>query len=172
MKNTLEYKILKYLYENESKDFIEIIGFKEDFEKLNKTIKNLKKRKLIDIKPFSENPKPNEYNIVKYSFFVDKLDLCKIELEGIEYLLNFKKPILTLFQKLSIAGFIITFLYGGYQNNQSNSLENQQFEFEIELDSLKYSHQLLKDEHLLLKKESLKLKQTIHTLEFELNKSK
>lgn len=47
-----------------------------------------------------------------------------------------KKP-LTKFEKLSIIGFIITFSYGFYQNNLSNSIENQQAEFQNEIDSLK-----------------------------------
>lgn len=54
-----------------------------------------------------------------------------------------EKPPLSLFEILSILGFLITFSYALYQNNQSNTLGNQQTEFQIELDSLKTEFLLL-----------------------------
>lgn len=171
MKNTLEYKILKYLYENKSNDFIEIIGFKDGYEVLNETIKDLKNRKLLDSKPFSTNPKPNEHNIVFYPYLVDKLDLCRIRFEGIEYLFKFKKPFLTVFEIISIIGFIITFSYGFYQNEKSNSLSNQNESFRIELDSVKNGYQKLKSEYLYLKNEFDLLKHRIELSNVQLNKN-
>lgn len=153
MKNTLEYKILEYLYENKSSDFIKIIGFKEDYKLLKKTINNLEERKLIEIKPYSKIPHKDEKGNDVFFFGHKNLDLCKIKFKGTEYLFNNKKPFLTLFEILSIIGFIITFFYGLYQNEKSNSLLNQNENFVFELDSIKNEHQKLKNEYLTLKKE-------------------
>lgn len=56
-----------------------------------------------------------------------------------------KKPELSLFEKLSILGFIITFFYGFYQNEKSNTLENQYEKYRFELDSLKFEFKSLNE---------------------------
>lgn len=82
MKDTLEYKILKYLKENDNGDFIDMIGFIDD-------------RELLDVKLRSLSKYPDKYISVRLPFFIvggglpdfidDKLK-AKIEFKGIKFL--------------------------------------------------------------------------------------
>jgi hypothetical protein len=90
IKKTLEYKILKYLFENNTEDlrFIEL-DFKENredkFEFLEYTINELVKRELINAKPFPRKT-INEKEKITTTLIAEKLDLCKINIDGIEFL--------------------------------------------------------------------------------------
>jgi hypothetical protein len=90
MKKTLEYKILKYLFEKNTEDlkFIEL-EFKEKrkdgFKVLEYSINELAKRELINVKPFPITSR-NEKDKIITTLMYEKLDLCKINIDGIEFL--------------------------------------------------------------------------------------
>ncbi|SHF93347.1 hypothetical protein SAMN05444372_101229 [Flavobacterium micromati] len=69
MKDTLEYKILKYLSENDNGEFININLLSEDKVLLNKSILDLKNKRLINAKKYTSNG-------------YDKYFLCQINFEG------------------------------------------------------------------------------------------
>ncbi len=90
MKKTLEYKILKYLFDNNTEDlkFIEL-DFKEksedSFKILEYAINELAKRELINVKPFPKTTRNEKEKITK-TLLYEKLDLCKINIDGVEFL--------------------------------------------------------------------------------------
>lgn len=90
MKKTLEYKILKFLHKDKTEDFIEISFEKEredSFEVLKYTINELTKRDLINTKPPQTTIRNEKEKITTYLVY-GKLDLCRINLKGIEYIRN------------------------------------------------------------------------------------
>lgn len=90
MKKTLEYRILKYLFNNNTEDlkFIEL-DFKEKredgFKILEYAINELVKRELINVKPFPRTIR-NEKDKITKTLLYEKLDLCKINIDGVEFL--------------------------------------------------------------------------------------
>ena len=89
MKNTLEYKILKYLFENNNGNPIEVSQLHSDKESLKKSLSNLKKDKLINAKA------KNNENII-----------AKIEFKGIKYLNEIEnKNITNIFSESTIGQF-------------------------------------------------------------------
>jgi hypothetical protein len=90
MKKTLEYKILKYLFDNNTEDlkFIELEFKKkreDGFKVLEYSINELVKRGLINVKPFPITTR-NEKDKITTILMYEKLDLCKINIDGIEFL--------------------------------------------------------------------------------------
>jgi hypothetical protein len=89
MKDTLEYKILKYLSENSKGNFIDISNIEPDTTFLKSVIKDLKNRKLIDTELYSPSVS-SESNFVMLNAS-PKPEKCKILLFGHEYLFNLNK---------------------------------------------------------------------------------
>ena len=89
MKETLEYRILKYLSENSKGDFIDISKIDQDTKFLKSVIKDLKNRNLIDTQLYGGSVS-SENNFVMMTAS-PKPPKCKILLYGHEYLFNLNK---------------------------------------------------------------------------------
>ena len=89
MKDTLEYKILKYLSENSKGNFIDIADIDPDTDFLKSVIKDLKNRDLIDTEKYPPSVS-SESNFVMLNAS-PKPEKCKIILFGHEYLFNLNK---------------------------------------------------------------------------------
>ena len=89
MKDTLEYKILKYLSENTKGNFIDISNIELDTKFLKSVIKDLKNRNLIDTESYPPSVS-NDSNFVMLNAS-PKPEKCKILLFGHEYLFNLNK---------------------------------------------------------------------------------
>ena len=87
MKDSLEYKILKYLSENDNGKYINVSNITDDKLILKSKIKNLTKESLIDSK--NTHLQINVGNINTYNGI--QIPICKIQLKGIEYLSNIDK---------------------------------------------------------------------------------
>ena len=89
MKETLEYKILKYLSKNDNGKFIKVSNLNEDKFLLISKIENLTKDNLIDSKNTYIRIKVGNIN----SSSEIQIPVCKIQFKGIEYLKNIDKKI-------------------------------------------------------------------------------
>ena len=89
MKDTLEYKILKYLSENNNGNFIDISEIESDKMFLKSVIKDLKNKGLIDTQKYPPTIPSN----TGYITIIDsaKPEKCKMLLFGHEYLFNLNK---------------------------------------------------------------------------------
>lgn len=88
MKKTLEYKILKYLFENDNNEFMKIVGIEKDSVLLNDKIVELKELNLIEYELVSDKPKIDNNGESFKEFFTKNPYLCKITFEGKKYLQN------------------------------------------------------------------------------------
>ncbi|HCE55610.1 MAG TPA: hypothetical protein DER05_11710 [Lutibacter sp.] len=91
MKNTLEYKILKYLSDNNNGRFINVSEIKINTDFLKSAIKDLKERNLIETEKYPGTPWKGGAIGMTPS---EKPEKCKIKLSGIEYLDNLEKSII------------------------------------------------------------------------------
>lgn len=142
MKNTLEYKILKFLSEKNNGDFFKIDHIESDAKKLKNAKNHLLKQKFI-----KEVLKPVVGDSIRY---VDPK--YKIEFSGIEYFKSFDEKPLTKYQKIYLPLFIIFSVsslclgFYSYNLNQDNNSLKSDFE------SLKVQSKTYKDSLNLLKK--------------------
>lgn len=118
MKNTLEYKILKYLSKNDNGKYLNIEHLENN--------KNLLKNK-ID-------------NLLQLGYISEKLVPTfsleyKIEYSGIEYLNNLKSKPMTRFEKYSLYLIIIPIIINLFQWSENNSLIKQRDSSKLELDA-------------------------------------
>lgn len=88
MKDTLEYKILKYLAENSKGNFIDISDIEPDIDILKSVISDLKGRELILTEAYPGTPWKGDFIGISPS---EKPEKCKILLSGHEYLFNLNK---------------------------------------------------------------------------------
>jgi hypothetical protein len=88
MKDTLEYKILKYLSENSKGNFIDISDIEPDTDFLKSVITDLKSRELILTEAYPGTPWKGDFIGISPS---EKPEKCKILLSGHEYLFNLNK---------------------------------------------------------------------------------
>lgn len=92
MKNTLEFKLLKYLSEKNNGILIDVSEIEENSNLLKSVIENLKNRELIETESYP--PKPKFGNEWHSNIPSEKPDKCKIKLLGVEYLNNIEKSII------------------------------------------------------------------------------
>lgn len=85
MKNTLEYKILKYLNEKDNGEYIDMSKFIKDEKKLRLKLISLSKEKLTSYNGGTDFHFSNGNRLNKYCL------LSKIEFKGIDYLNNLEK---------------------------------------------------------------------------------
>lgn len=83
MKDTLEFKILKHLAENNKGRFIDISEITSDTDFLKSVIADLKTRGLILTEPYIGTPWTNGWVGTTPS---EKPEICKIQISGLEYL--------------------------------------------------------------------------------------
>ncbi len=148
MKNTLEYKILKHLSDNNNGRFLDISDIESDIDFLKSVISGLKTRELILTEPYPGTPWKGDFIGISPS---DKPEKCKIQLSGIEYLESLKpQPIpkdrkiyLVLFIIFSSLTVILAFL--NYNSNNRNDFLNSK------IDSLKIESRIYRDSIGLLK---------------------
>ena len=88
MKETLEYKILKYLSQNSKGNFIDISEIEPDTDLLKSVIADLKSRGLILTESYPGTPWKGNFIGISPS---EKPDKCNILLSGHEYLFNLNK---------------------------------------------------------------------------------
>jgi hypothetical protein len=88
MKDTLEYKILKYLSKNSKDNFIDISDIEPDTDILKSVIVDLKSRQLILTEAYPGTSGKGEY--IGYSLS-KKPEKCKMLFSGHEYLFNLNK---------------------------------------------------------------------------------
>jgi hypothetical protein len=91
MKETLEYKLLIHLSENNTGKLIDIAEIEEDKEMLKSVIKDLKEREFIDTESYPTSP-GNDPRWIS-AIPSEKPDKCKIKFLGTEYLDNLKRSI-------------------------------------------------------------------------------
>lgn len=94
MKNTLEYKVLKHLSENDKGILIDISEIENDQNFLKSVIKDLKGRELIETEHYPSTPFTDKQWIG--SSPSELPDKCKIKFSGKEYLENLEKNIIEL----------------------------------------------------------------------------
>jgi hypothetical protein len=145
MKKTLEYKILKYLLDNENEEFLEVSHLSKNVEFLNNKISELKKRSFIKTDPYPPSLSTSSGISITAS---NKPSKCRIELKGKEYILeiidkstNFKFKVISI-----ITGLLLVFFAGWniqLKVNQSLLIKN--------IDSLKVQSVLYKDSIVQLK---------------------
>lgn len=92
MKNTLEFKLLKYLSEKNNGILIDVSEIEENSNLLKSVIEDLKNRELIETESYP--PKPKSGNGWHSNIPSEKPDKCKIKLLGVEYLNNIEKSII------------------------------------------------------------------------------
>ncbi|UAM97180.1 hypothetical protein K8354_12740 [Polaribacter litorisediminis] len=112
MKETLEYKILKHLSENNNGKLIDISGIEEKKEKLKSVIKDLKEREFIETERHPPTVKISG-NWVS-SGNSDKPDKCKIKFLGTEYLESLKPKTIPNDRKLYLILFMVFSCIGSY----------------------------------------------------------
>lgn len=88
MKHTLEFKILKFLADNNNGRFIDIAEIDLDTDFLKSAISDLKERELILTKPYPGTPWTGGFIGTTPS---DKPEKCKIKSQGLEYLDSLEK---------------------------------------------------------------------------------
>lgn len=88
MKYTLEYRILKFLSDNNNCRFIDIAEVSNDNDFLKSVIVDLKERHLILTEPYPGNPMNNGFVGMIAS---EKPEKCKIKSNGLEYLDSLEK---------------------------------------------------------------------------------
>ena len=143
MKNTLEYKILKYLSENNDGKFIDISHLSESKILLESVIKDLKYREFIETQEYPGEPWKDPTWIGTEPS--GKPEKCKIKLSGIEYLESLKPVPIPQYQKIYLPLFILfgfsttIFAYLNYSSNHRNDILQDQ------LDTLKIENQIYKD---------------------------
>lgn len=94
MKKTLEYKILKYLFENDNNEFVKIVRIEKDSVLLNETIVKLKELDLIEYELVSDKPEMYERDISIRAFGTKNPYLCKITFKGKKELYKTEKEII------------------------------------------------------------------------------
>ncbi|MDD7913821.1 hypothetical protein [Polaribacter ponticola] len=94
MKKTLEYKILKYLFENDNNEFVKIVGIEKDSVLLNEKIVELKELNLIEYELVSDKPKFDNNGEPFKNFFTKNPYLCKITFKGKKELYKTEKEII------------------------------------------------------------------------------
>jgi hypothetical protein len=149
MKDTLEYRILKHLKDNDNGTFIEMEGFIEDEVHLMNKLASLSKKpeKYISITTpvtlFGGGSPSKTFGTIS----------AKIEFNGIKYLESLNEPKLTKYQKIYLPLFIIfglsTFLFA-YMNYNSN---NRNDSLDLKVDSLINESHFYKDSVRILKKQ-------------------
>ena len=88
MKEKLEYKILKYLSDNEDGSFLDISHLSENSKLLKSKIYDFKQRDFIKTKPYPQSVSTSGGLIISSS---RKPPKCKITSQGNEYLLKIEK---------------------------------------------------------------------------------
>tara|TARA_R110000751_G_scaffold307242_1_gene427843 strand:+ start:57 stop:854 length:798 start_codon:yes stop_codon:yes gene_type:complete len=143
MKKTLEYKILKFLSENNNGDFIKIDHLEDDSKKLKNSKNHLIKQKYIKevLKPIMKGSSIS-YVDPKY----------KIEFSGIEYLKSFDEKPLTKYQKIYLPLFILFGLCSLFLGVLSFSLNKDNNSLKSDFESLKIQSKAYKDSLDILKK--------------------
>ncbi|WP_077398873.1 hypothetical protein [Cellulophaga omnivescoria] len=147
MKKTLEYKILKYLSENNNGTCIDVSAIENNSDFLKSVIKDLKERNFIETLEYPGKPMEKFVGIIPS----DKPAKCKIKLSGIEYLESLKPQPIPKYQKIYLPLFIVfgistmTFAYLNYSSNNKNEI------LKFEVDSLKNVSRIYKDSVGLLK---------------------
>lgn len=140
MKDTLEYKILKHLKDNDNGGFVDMRFFIEDRKRLETKLRSLSKEpeKLISARfpvfVYSSGLPDYEEDILE----------AKIEFKGINYLESLNEPRLTKYQKIYLPFFIISILSAillGWLNYLSNK----------KIDFLNNEYNLLKSEYVRYK---------------------
>ena len=149
MKKTLEYRILKFLSENNDGEFIDVSHLSENTTLLKSVIKDLKDREFINTQEYPGKPwdKPNWIGIEPSN----KPEKGKIKLSGIEYLNSLKPAPTPKYQKIYLPLFIIfgfsTMIFA-FLNYSSN---NQNDNLQLQVNSLKVENLTYKDSVKLLK---------------------
>jgi hypothetical protein len=131
MKDTLEYKILKYLKENDNGEYLNIEHLENNKELLNTKISTFLKLKYI-----SERVTPSFKK--KYIEYLNPR--YKIEFEGLKYFDSLKTPPIPKDRKIYLGLFIIFSLIGSYGTYKT-----------IFPDVSKSEHQILKSDFEILK---------------------
>lgn len=144
MKNTLEYKILKYLYDNDNGKYISVDHIENNGDLLESKINNLLKSKYIDRQLTPSFKKSYiEYINPKY----------KIEFIGIEYFKSFNEKPLTKYQKIYLTLFVLSVILTVIFGYLSYSLNKDNNSLESDLNSLKIQSDFYKDSIIELRKQ-------------------
>ena len=167
MKNTLEYKILKYLFKNGNTDFVDISHLSSDRKVLDRKIFDLKKQNYIDTQPY---PPKNLTGKGYIDFSSGKSDKCLIKSKGIEYLKDYTEKPFTKYQIVYLIGFFYFWWVICFPRVFKNiSLKSKSDSLNIENESLKDQNSIYKDSIITLKKENelYKIKDTIKVNKYE-----
>ncbi|MDP2524869.1 hypothetical protein [Maribacter dokdonensis] len=160
MKHTLEFKILKYLSENDNGNFVDIAQIESNVNLLKSVISDLKERKLILTEPYPSIPWDSS-SVVIGSSPSDRPEKCKIKLSGKEYLESLKPQPIPKYQKIYLPLFILfgistmLFAYLNYSSNNQNDFLNSKVD-SLRTESLIYKDSVgqLKSQIELYKKQS------------------